>query len=436
MNGSAKTRLSLMMFLQYAVWGAWLPIAARFLQASTEEGGLGFTGGQVGTILGVAGSVGAVTSPFIAGQIADRYFSAEKFLALLLAVGAVVKWVTAYQTSFAAWLILSIAYSVVYMPTLALSNSVAFANLSDTKKDFPKVRVWGTIGWIAASWIFPMFWLTAVSFESSWPFLDGLSFQWMPPFFAGNEVDHVTARLVDALKFSGMISLGYAAFCFLLPHTPPKRDAVESLAFAKAFALFRKPSFALLVLASLPVSIIHQIYFMQTAPFLSSIGLKDSLLMPAMTVGQFAEIAVMAGLGFMLKRLGFRWVIFIGAFAYFARYAIFGTVGLPLGVIVASQALHGFCYACFFAAGFIYVDRLATDDIRHSVQTVYGIIILGLGPVLGGRLLGWLETQFTSTEGIWDYTKLWYTLGVIGLFSGLLVAAFFRDETPPDADPV
>jgi nucleoside transporter len=424
MNGSAKPRLSLMMFLQYAVWGAWLPLAARFLQAGPDEGGLGFTGFQVGMILGLAGSVGAVTSPFIAGQVADRYFSAEKFLALLLAVGGVVKWYTAYQTTYPAWLILSIVYSVVYMPTLALSNSVAFANLSDKKRDFPKVRVWGTFGWIAASWIFPMIWLQT-----------DLKFQAMPPFLSGPEVDNVTGRLVDALKFSGMISIGYAAFCFLLPNTPPKRDAVEPLAVAKAFALFRKPSFALLVLASLPISVIHQIYFMQTGPFLSAIGLRDSLIGPVMTIGQFAEIGVMAALGLMLKRLGFRWVIFIGAMAYFARYAVFGTVDLPLGVIVTSQALHGFCYACFFAAGFIYVDRLATDDIRHSVQTVYGIIILGLGPVLGGFLLGWLESAF-RVDGVWDYSKLWYTLGAIGLVTGLAIAALFRDETPPDAETV
>jgi hypothetical protein len=155
-----------------------------------------------------------------------------------------------------------------------------------------------------------------------------------------------------------------------------------------------------------------------------------------MTIGQFAEIAVMAALGLMLKRLGFRWVIFIGALAYFARYAVFGTVSLPLGVIVTSQALHGFCYACFFAAGFIYVDRLATADIRHSVQTVYGIIILGLGPVLGGFLLAWLESMFKSTDGVWDYSKLWYTLGGIGLATGLLIAALFRDETPPDAESI
>ena len=149
------------------------------------------------------------------------------------------------------------------MPTLALSNSVAFSHIDDAENTFPKIRVWGTIGWIAASWAFPMIWLQ-----------QNLSFQLMPPFLSGDEVPNVTARLADALKFSGIISMVYGAFCFLLPNTPPKADAVEKLAFKKAFNLFNNKSFLVLVLASLGVSIIHQIYFLQTGPFLSFIGIK------------------------------------------------------------------------------------------------------------------------------------------------------------------
>jgi nucleoside transporter len=409
-------RLGAMMFLQYALWGAWLPVTARYLSASVAEGGLGFTGSQIGMTLGLAGSIGAVMAPFIAGQIADRYFSTERILAFLVTAGGVVKWITSYQTEYSAWLVLSIIYSVLYMPTLALSNSITFSHIDDQENDFPKIRIWGTIGWIVASWVFPMIWLQT-----------NLNFQWMPPFIVGAEVSNVTSRLADALKFSGLISITYGAFCFLLPHTPPKKDATEKLAFKKAFKLFRFSSFTTLVIASLAVSVIHQIYFLQTGPFLSHLGILDSQIGPAMTIGQFAEILTMAYLGFFLKRLGFKKVITIGVAAYFMRYAIFGTESFPVWVIVASQAFHGFCYAFFFAAAFIYVDKLADEDVRHSAQTVFGIIILGGGPVIGGWLSGYLQNIYT-VENIFNYSNFWYTVSAIGLATMVFFYAFFREQ--------
>ena len=416
LNFSKNSRLGAMMFLQYALWGAWLPVTARYLSATISEGGLGFTGSEIGMILGLAGSIGAIAAPFIAGQIADRYFSTERVLAILVTAGGAVKWITAYQTEYGAWLILSILYSVLYMPTLALSNSITFSHIDDQENNFPKIRVWGTIGWIVASWVFPMIWLQ-----------QNLHFQWMPPFIVGSEVANVTSRLADALKFSGLISLSYGAFCFLLPHTPPKRNAVEKLAFKKAFELFKEASFTILVVASLAVSIIHQIYFLQTGPFLSHIGILDSQIGPAMTIGQFAEIITMAYLGFFLKRLGFHKVISIGIAAYCVRYAIFGTESFPVWVMVISQAFHGFCYAFFFAAAYIYVDKIADEDVRHSAQTVFGIIILGGGPVIGGWLSGYLQNVYT-VNGIFDYSAFWYILSMIGLATTLFFYFLFQNQ--------
>ena len=296
------------------------------------------------------------------------------------------------------------------------------AHMKDPDSDFPKIRVWGTIGWIAASWAFPMIWLQT-----------DLNFQWMPPFIVGPEVANVTNRLADALIFSGVISVTYGLFCFMLPNTPPKKDAVEKLAFKKAFALFNQTSFTILVVASLTVSIIHQIYFLQTGPFLSSIGLKDSQIGPAMTVGQFAEIAAMAYLGFFLKRFGFRKVIFLGVLAYAARYAVFGTVTLPIWIMVVSQAFHGICYAFFFAGAYIYVDKIADEDVRHSAQTVFGMIILGGGPVIGGWLSGYLQETFTQA-GLFDYSPFWYTLSAVGFITALFFGVMFREQVEEKAE--
>lgn len=436
-----KSRLSVMMFLQYAVWGVWLPVLATFLQSSVADGGLGFTSGQVGLILGVAGSIGAVSAPFIAGQFADRYFATEKFLAVLLVLGGTVKIILSYQDSFTAWLVLATLYSVLYMPTLSLTNSMAFAHLQNSEEEFPRVRVWGTVGWIAASWMFPMIWLQS-----------DLEFQILPPFFVGTEVTDATARLADTLKVSGILAYLYAGFCFLLPHTPPKKDGVEKLAFKKAFSLLKHRSFAVLVAASLPIAVIHQVYFMQTGPFFENqLGMLVTYIAPAMTVGQFAEIGFLAMLGALLVRLGFKWTITIGALAYFTRYAIWGLISMqeasgpsvdaagqfvwttPLMIGVFSQILHGLCYACFFASAFMYVDRIAEEDIRNSAQTVFGIIILGLGPMIAGPFLGVLGNVFGEAGVVTNFAGMWFTLATIALLTAALVAFAFKDETEPEA---
>ncbi|HBW84409.1 MAG TPA: hypothetical protein DEF79_10270, partial [Gammaproteobacteria bacterium] len=339
--------------------------------------------------------------------------------------------------TFSAWLVLATLYSLLYMPTLSLTNSMAFVHLDNSERDFPRVRVWGTIGWIAASWLFPMIWLQS-----------NLQLQMLPPFFVGNEVPDATPRLADTLKISGVVAFLYAGFCLLLPNTPPKKDGVDKLAFKKAFSLLTRKSFAVLVAASLPVAVIHQIYFMQAGPFFENqLGMLVTYIAPAMTVGQFAEIASLALLGTLLMRLGFKWTITLGALAYFARYAIWGMISLQdssgpsvdaagqfvwtasLMVGVFSQILHGLCYACFFASAFMYVDRVADDDIRNSAQTVFGIIILGVGPMIAGPVLGILGNVFGEAGVVTNFAGMWFTLSAIALLTAALVAFAFRDET-------
>ncbi len=416
-----------MMFLQYAVWGIWLPILSLYLMGSTEDGGLGFTGAQLGTLMGLAASLGAISAPFIC-SLADRHFSAQRFLAFLLLTGGIVKFCTAFSTDYTTWVILSILYSVLYMPTISLTNSIAFSHLDDKEKDFPRVRIWGTIGWIAASWIFPMIYLQT-----------DLKFQALPPFFAGADLPDATARLAMALKVSGVISILYAGFCFLLPSTPPK-DKVESIAVVKAFAMLKHPSILVVVLASLPISIIHQIYFIEAGPYLTeSIGLATSQVGPAMTVGQVAEIAVLAMLGFFLTRFGFRITLVMGGLGYVFRYAIWGflatteTLGsMGTTVAILSQALHGFCFACFFAGAYIYVDRIVSDDIRNSAQAVFGIIILGVGPIFSGVVMGKLATIYGDGSIVTNFSGMWYALSTVALITTILLFAFFRDESSDD----
>jgi len=417
-------RLYVMMFLQYAVYGVWLPLAARFLSAETSVGGLGFSDFQIGMIITVAGALGAFTAPLVAGQIADRYFSTERCLAVLLLIGGIVKFATAYQTTYVAWMWLSILYAICFIPTISLTNSLAMAHLADPKRQFPKTRAAAAFAWVTVGWVFSIVWLQT-----------DLRFQWLPPFFGGDDLPNAPARMIDSVRVAGAMSVGYAVFCwFGLPHTPPKRGAVKKLAFAKAFALVRHRSVAVLVAAAVMLSIIHFFYYVQASKFLVSIGLRDAYIMPAMSLGQIAEIVVMVVLGPMLTRLGFRTVMTLGAFCYFLRYAIFGTVGLPLGVIVAALLLHGICFACFFAATFIYVDRIAPPDVRNSAQTAIMLVILGIGPLIAGPLNGVLSAWCSSADGQLDYSMFWYTAAAIGLAATVLVGTLFRDETAAAAD--
>jgi len=433
-------RLWGMMFLQWAMIGVWVPLVGRFALAGVDEGGLGFTQGQYGWMTGLSAAVGALLAPFIGGQIADRRLPAQWVLAGLLAVGGVLQCITATQTAYVAWLYLGIATSIAFGPTGALSNSLALAHMENPSRQFPWVRIGGTIGWIVPAWVFPMVWLQK-----------GLEFTWRPPFLVGVQCADITKRLIDSYYAGAILAFVYAAYCLTLPHTPPQRDARARLAVGKALRLFRHRSFAVLVVAGILISAIHNIYFAQTSQFLKVQGLREADLLPAMSIGQIAEIGVMAATGWLLSRLGFRAVLTIGATSYVLRFLFFGTTGLPLWLLVGSQALHGVGFACFLATAFIYIDRIAEPDIRHSTQTLFAIF-LAIGPILAGALTGPLTGLFTTMKikmvtyplflklpAVVDelnYSGFFYVLAAIGLVATAIVALLFRDETaksPPHA---
>ncbi len=413
--------LSLMMFLQYAVWGVWLPYLANYLGAPVDKGGLGFTGAQIGWILGLAASIGAVSAPFLAGQIADRFMNAERYLALLLISGGAVKYVTASVHDYHAFILLSILYSVLYMPTLALTNSIAFAHMDNPEKQFPKIRVWGTIGWIIASNAFPLLWLQT-----------NLHPTILPPFIGGDDKSNATALMADCLRVAGVLAIAYGIWAaFALPATPPTQDRQHPFAFARAFALLGHRGFLVVTLVSLPIAMIHQVYFFRTGPFIESLGFAKAHVGPILSIGQLSEIVFLSILGFLLARLGYKWTLVLGALAYTLRFALFALATPETrSLVMAANALHGLCYGCFFAGAFIYVERIATPDIRHSVQSVFGIIILGVGPVLAGAYNQWLDTlQIPTPAGpAFDYRTFWLIQAAVAAGSMVVLIALFRPE--------
>ena len=396
---SVKFRLGIMMFLQYAIWGSWGPVLSEYLINN-----LGFSGAQVGVIYFLL-PLATIISPFVGGQIADRYFSTQKIIAFLQLTGGVLLVFISFVSEYSIMMGLMFLYCLFYAPTLALTNSIVFINLENSEKDFGRIRVWGTIGWIVAGLLLSAWRILAKSNEAI--------------VFQG-----------DTLLLAGIFSLIMGIQAFSLPNTPPKKEGTKPWAFLEALKMLKNKNFAIFIIISFVVSTELMFYYILTAPFLTSdiIGIDRSLVAGIMAIAQVAEIFVMAILlPYFLPKYGIRNTMVIGVLAWPVRYIIFA-IGSPAWLVIASLALHGFCYVFFFTAAFIYVDRVAPADIRNSAQSLIAWVVLGIGNSIGSLFAGWVQTYFTA-ETVTNWTGVFIVPSVLTTLCALAFIMFFKKES-------
>jgi nucleoside transporter len=336
--------------------------------------------------------------------VADRYFSSEKVIAFLQLTGGILLIAVARTNEFSAMWPLMLLYCLLYAPTLALTNSVAMINLEDSEKDFGAIRVWGTIGWIAAG-VALWGWRSVGEGDQSL-LMDG-----------------------DMLFLAGIFSILMSIQSLTLPHTPPQKEGVKPWAFLESMKMLADKDFAVFMAITFVVSTELEFYYILTAPFLQSegIGVSSANLPLTMTIAQVAEIFVMAfGLSWALKRYGMRKTLAIGVVAWPIRYIIFA-MGTPAWLVIASLALHGFCYVFFFVAAFIYVDKVAPPDIRASAQSMIAIVALGLGRGIGSVFAGKIQEVFTTPTGT-NWTGVFLVPCALTLVCAVAFLLFFREE--------
>jgi len=388
-----RFRLFLMMFLQYFIQGSYLPVVSVYVQDA-----LGFSSKEVG-YFGAALAVGPLFASFLVGQLVDRHFATQYVLAASHLAGGVVMLLLYWQQEFWPVVILGTLYSVLYFPSLMLTNSLAFTHLKDRDREFPFVRLFGTIGFVLPAFAVEVLWLRGL---------------------AGDELDH--ARGVVFL-FAGVVGVVMALYSLTLPHTPPARQA-ESFAPGVVLGMLRRRDFAVLVGVSFFVALVHKFYFVWNSPFIKYVlAGRGAYEQRISSIGQIFEVLVMAALGLMIKRIGFKWTFVAGATAYAARCLVFTlaiefTDQFPIAITLTclGQALHGFCFACSLAAAFIFVDRRSPPDVRGSMQNFYGTFVLGLGLFVGGIVSGNVGEYFTSEalgEKVHNWQGIWLSCGAL-----------------------
>jgi nucleoside transporter len=390
MSTSVRIQLSLMMLLQYFIWGAWFVAMGIYLPAA-----LNASGGEVGIAYGNAW-FGALVSPFFIGMIADRYFAAQRVMGVLHLLGAVLLYYLAQirDTATFSWVLL--LYSCLYMPTVALSNTVALGQTNDPSKDFPTLRVLGTIGWIIAG--------IAVNSYSSTSFI---------------------------FLLPAALSVVLGVYSFLLPNTPPKGrssgGSLRDIIGADAFALFRNRSYLVFFISSILLCIPLSFYYSFTGDYLTASGVENVTSKMGL-LGQGSEVLFMLALPFFLSRLGVRNILLVAIVAWTLRYLCLSFGGPQAhSLLLLAVLLHGICYDFFFVTGYIYTDQTAGEAVKNSAQGLFTIATYGVGMTLGSYLGGIIADLYTTEAGR-NWSGFWLVPAAISAVILLVFLVSFREK--------
>jgi len=430
MNNSHRLKLFIMMVLEFFIWGAWLPLIFSYLPS------LNFTPAQQSCILN-AFPVAAIIGMFFSNQYADLHFAAEKFLAFSHLIGGLAMLGLGFTRAFWPFFGLMLVHCLFYVPTISITNSIAFANMKNPQKEFGAVRMGGTIGWVLAAWPFTFILVDWGKVHAANP--HGIVNMLGAILSAGLTGDALKSATTWTFKVAGIASLALAGFSFLLPHTPPKKaseGAREKLAWLEALKLLKHPFVLVLWLVVLLDSFVHNCYFNWTGSFLGvaratgGVGIPGNWIMPVMSIGQVAEIVSMFILGATLKKLGWRVTMLLGVLGQVARFSVYSFFPQHGELIILVQILHGVCYAFFFATVYIFVDAYFPKDARASAQGLFNVMILGIGALLANSVCPYLIQNTFTHNGVTNFRGLFLVPMFCGIIATLALAAFFH---PPRA---
>ncbi len=395
MTAITKIRLSTMMFFEYFIWGAWYVTVGTWMSST-----LHFSGQQVGLVAGTT-AVGAIVAPFLVGLIADKFFATEKVLATLHILGAAFLFLTSRQTSFGMVYASLLLYSLCYMPTMALANSLSFRQMTDTKAEFGPIRVLGTFGWIVAGMIIGKLGLEATA---------------------------------QPLQLAAVVSLLMGVYCFTLPHTPPlakSEKAAQSSLFPKeALFLLKDRAMAVFAIASFLICIPLQFYYAFTNLFLNQVGVINAA--GKMTGGQISELLCMLLIPWFFRRLGVKYMLVSGMLAWVLRYALFayGDASGRMWMLWLGIIMHGICYDFFFVTGQIYIDQKASASLRAAAQGLISFITYGVGMFLGSWLSGAVVSSYKTPTGAYDWRSIW----IFSAAASLVVLVLFLPSFPKEKE--